>query len=50
MIIDLHIFLHYGYVGWSCVLNPYLVFLLFADLLSLHLITFLSCCVQAAIG
>ena len=37
------------YVGWSCVLNcfmlyiyhPYLVSMLFSDLLSLHLVTFL---------
>ena len=35
------------YVGWSCVLNcfmlsyPYLVSMLFADLLSLHFFTFL---------
>jgi len=39
--LTLHIFPHQRYVGRSCVLKyyPYLVSMLFADLLSLHLVT-----------
>ena len=42
----LHIFNVERYVGWGCILNcfmlsPYLLSMLFADLLSLHLVTFL---------